>query len=306
MGTTLENGIYLPSEGERNCYSGLAVNWQSLDSHLGNTNIHVTINDKQAWNGHIADTTIHVTSADKSKWDAVTSKADDSAVMHLTGNETSTGFKQFDNIILNNSIKAIGLDNQTVDLNNCYSTFAPSNAGNGNIQYYCCNTNGATANISNLPEKISFFLESVTFRVVTGVAHVKQTLYCYGNKTYVRYYNGSTWTSWINVHDELEPSSLSLPSGKTSDCIDISSYITALDGTNNSYTPPSNGWITISAYSCTEIYAYLNNLWGSNNARPTAGTIRVMLPVLKNIAVTICITGGGLNFARFIPCQGNI
>ena len=114
MGTTLDNGIYLPDEGERNCYEGLAGNWVALDNHLGSTNIHVTINDKQAWNGHVADTTIHVTSADKqawnghvadsvkhvtaedkAKWDAVTSKADDSAVVHKTGNETVAGIKSF-------------------------------------------------------------------------------------------------------------------------------------------------------------------------------------------------------------------
>ena len=51
MGTTLDHGIYLPDEGERNCYDGLAGNWVALDNHLGSTDIHVTINDKQAWNG---------------------------------------------------------------------------------------------------------------------------------------------------------------------------------------------------------------------------------------------------------------
>ena len=31
MGQTLPNGIYLPAEGERNCYDGLEGNWRSLD-----------------------------------------------------------------------------------------------------------------------------------------------------------------------------------------------------------------------------------------------------------------------------------
>ena len=31
MGQTLTNGIYLPAEGERNCYDGLEGNWRSLD-----------------------------------------------------------------------------------------------------------------------------------------------------------------------------------------------------------------------------------------------------------------------------------
>lgn len=35
MGSTLEHGIYLPSEGEKNCYSGLANNWQTVDTNIG-------------------------------------------------------------------------------------------------------------------------------------------------------------------------------------------------------------------------------------------------------------------------------
>ena len=34
MGTTLAHGIYLPSEGERNCYAGLKVNWETLDQKV--------------------------------------------------------------------------------------------------------------------------------------------------------------------------------------------------------------------------------------------------------------------------------
>ena len=35
MGSTLEHGIYLPSEGEKNCYQGLAGNWNKVDGALG-------------------------------------------------------------------------------------------------------------------------------------------------------------------------------------------------------------------------------------------------------------------------------
>ena len=130
MGQTLENSIYLPDEGETNCYSGLASNWRALDTlkgsyslhainvdihvtaaeketwngkadasaltaHTGDTTIHVTAEDKQAWDNHVADTVKHVTAEDKAKWDAVTSKADDSAVVHKSGGETISGIKTF-------------------------------------------------------------------------------------------------------------------------------------------------------------------------------------------------------------------
>ena len=107
MGTTLQHGIFLPAEGERNCYDGLASNWTILDgvvggysSHAANLTIHVTAEDKSKWDAvtnkadssaltaHTGDTTIHVTAADKTKWDAVTGKADASALTTHTGDNT--------------------------------------------------------------------------------------------------------------------------------------------------------------------------------------------------------------------------
>ena len=42
MGQTLTHGIYLPDEGERNCYNGLAANWQLLDGAVGTIAEHST------------------------------------------------------------------------------------------------------------------------------------------------------------------------------------------------------------------------------------------------------------------------
>ena len=42
MGQTLTHGIYLPDEGERNCYDGLAGNWQLLDNSVGTIAEHST------------------------------------------------------------------------------------------------------------------------------------------------------------------------------------------------------------------------------------------------------------------------
>lgn len=57
MGQTLDNGIYLPSKGERNCYDGLASNWTTLDAVVG------------GYNAHVANENIHITSAERNKWD---------------------------------------------------------------------------------------------------------------------------------------------------------------------------------------------------------------------------------------------
>ena len=42
MGQTLTHGVYLPDEGERNCYSGLAANWQILDTSVGTIAAHTS------------------------------------------------------------------------------------------------------------------------------------------------------------------------------------------------------------------------------------------------------------------------
>lgn len=42
MGQTLTHGIYLPDEGERNCYAGLAANWNILDGAVGTVADHTT------------------------------------------------------------------------------------------------------------------------------------------------------------------------------------------------------------------------------------------------------------------------
>ena len=42
MGQTLTHGVYLPDEGERNCYAGLAANWQILDTSVGTVAEHTT------------------------------------------------------------------------------------------------------------------------------------------------------------------------------------------------------------------------------------------------------------------------
>ena len=48
MGQTLTHGIYLPDEGERNCYSGLAANWQLLDSSVGTIAEHTSALSEKA------------------------------------------------------------------------------------------------------------------------------------------------------------------------------------------------------------------------------------------------------------------
>ena len=46
-----------------------------FNTHVNNTDIHVTKNDKDGWDEHVADTVIHVTQADKDLWNATLENA---------------------------------------------------------------------------------------------------------------------------------------------------------------------------------------------------------------------------------------
>ena len=122
---------------------------------------------------------------------------------------------------------------------------------------------------------------------------------------------GRALAKWSDVQtykvNALEPSSLSLPSGNLNDIIDISSYLTYLDGSSaNTYIAPANGWISITMSNCSGIQAYINGLWGHQIVRPTTGGVRFFMPICKNMTANILIFGGTIDNARFIPCQGNV
>ena len=104
----------------------------------------------------------------------------------------------------------------------------------------------------------------------------------------------------------VEPSSLSLPSGNANDVIDISSYLVNLDGTPNTYTAPVNGWIAITMSNSSGIQAFITGFWGHQVVRPSLGSVRFLMPILKDKTANILIFNGSIDNARFIPCQGNV
>ena len=195
MGQTLENGVYLPSEGERNCYAGLKTNWEILDQKVADVtalqqavagalhreiveslpttdinpntiymvlsgtsatenvyNEYMYVNN--AWEligtsatdltnyytkgeidgklllkanasdltSHTGDTTIHVTTADKTTWNTVASKANDSDVVHKSGNETVGGIKSFSD---DTFIKSLNFTNEVASASSSSSAIMP-------------------------------------------------------------------------------------------------------------------------------------------------------------------------------------
>jgi len=300
MGTTLDNGIYLPDEGERNCYEGLAGNWVALDNHIGSTNIHVTINDKQAWDGHVADATIHVTSADKQAWNghvadsvkhvtaedkqAWNGKADASALTAHTG-DTTIHVTAEDKQAWNGKADASALTAHTGDTT-IHVTSADKQAWDGHI----------ADTVKHVTAE-----DKAKWDAVTSKADDSDVVHKSGNETI----NGNKTFSSING---VEPSSLGMPD--LNNGIDISSYITIGNTDNNYYTPPANGWIWIRLIGNGA--SIRQGDFGSNaNYVANSGTsekwVETCLLVTKDIQATIrCRNITGIIGAKFYPCLGNV
>ena len=117
-------------------------------------------------------------------------------------------------------------------------------------------------------------------------------------------YFSDCYTSKING---VEPSSLGMPVAPSSTSyVDISSYITVLDSSSaNTYTPPSNGYITFAVTgNLVQIFHDygLQGKWSVQAGNANRGFI----PVLGGVEVKIYITASNVDKFWFIPCQGNV
>ena len=168
--------------------------------------------------------------------------------------------------------------------------------GNTSFNIVCYNTDGNNQTVSD------------------GVSVIKSnTDTCFAPTTDNAVICGRSLAKWSDVKtykvNTLEPSSLSLPSGNDSDKIDISSYITDLNGTPNLYTPPANGYLTFTFSSGSRVQIYpisgggVSSMWVSGGS---AGIIRGFMPVLKNSVLRIVINATTMVSFYFIPCQGNV
>ena len=131
---------------------------------------------------------------------------------------------------------------------------------------------------------------------------------------------GRTTNKWSDVQtykvNNLEPSSLSLPSGRNTR-IDISSYFTNLgSGDTNSYSVSANGYIYMQLKDIATVHCFDFESLSTTVAdyiqtfsRGNDGQLYVLFPVKKDhifkstwyTTTTVTISG-----AYFIPCQGNV
>ena len=117
-------------------------------------------------------------------------------------------------------------------------------------------------------------------------------------------YFSDCYTSKING---LTPSSLGMPVAPSSTSyVDISGYITVLDSSSaNTYTPPSNGYITFNVTGNLVQIFHDYGLQGKWTVQ-AGNANRGFIPVLGGVEVKIYITASSVDKFWFIPCQGNV
>ena len=175
-----------------------------------------------------------------------------------------------------------------------YIQFRKTSNGSSDITLYCATFDSNNQDISS---GLTFFKAVDGSSVFCSISDNDVSL---GNNSY-KFKDVRTY-----LLNGLTPSSLSLPTDNASNIIDISSYITALDGSANSYQALDNGWIALTIESCSGIQANISGYWGHQVVRPSIGTVRFLMPICKNMTVGIYIFNGTLSYAKFIPCQGNV
>lgn len=297
--------MFLPAEGERNCYEGLAANWVALDGMIG------------GYSAHAANLTIHVTAADKEAWNG---KADDTAVMHLTGDETADGNKTF-----NGDTNCVGELNQTVPFKMTADTSFVTGTKNSRIYdqngFLCANEPIIYNNNRNIRRAWYLYNNSSGATVSAGFNFI---LAASGQKVFYPLSdsdtdNGSSSAYWKNTYSKqinsVNPGALSLPQDRSAR-VDISAYFTnTASGDSNQMTVPADGWIFLALDNVVVINLVCNTTGGLTNyadsrARASVGSLLVTFPVRKNdvFKTTWYTTAAAVTVsnAYFIPCKGNI
>ena len=237
--------------------------------------------------------------------------AQDSDVVHKSGDESVIGSKRFGVVQSFTGYPTIRLYNTNDDIN-----VLPSYARQQDIRFTDKNDNIIAYFIfqhrSDANEPFRTCWRQVRLDGTSGYYSVNFNnlgeFYPENNNAIAL---GRTTNKWSDVQtykvNALEPSSLSLPD--IANKIDISSYITDLAGGLNNYTPPANGWISVQVDN-SSVNNYIRCAYdvimvkSSGNGQGSA--LSCLIPVIANTKVGIRAVCTTLAYAYFIPCQGNV
>ena len=338
----------------------------SYDTHIADTDIHVTTADKTKWNNGVSqsyvfrysstalvasstnsntllDNTDNLKVGDKvidssgvlfsitaidtenstfTIGTALIDLAQDSDVMHLSGNESASGNKNFKGLITTIPDETLwpATTNTTADITSLGgSSIHVEYKSSGKLT----DLSGGAWTVVELGEGCFFFRTNngadIRFKhfptnsvnriyVVNGAnRHINDLIPDQDNTRDV----GSNSLRWATFNG-LNPSALSLPD--LDNGIDISSYITVNGGNKESfYTPPANGWVSVRLSRTSGSFAVLLNQGGmASSGRDITSesgikTADAMLPVVGGVQVSInSALADSVVSAYFYPCLGNV
>ena len=252
--------------------------------------------------------------------------AQDSDVVHKTGNETISGNKTFgSDLYVANTDTTANTPNLT--LRNYKVDRGTTDTGVQTIQFLDKNAKALTliesrrtSNGNTGTNIFSYNTDDNNNTVSGGVTIIKGKTYTnFAPSTDNAVTCGRPLAKWSDVQtykvNALEPSSLSLPSDRNAR-IDISSYITNLgNGDDNIYTVPANGYIYLYFTSINGVICFSQTSGGLTNYAQTFvryqgdGQLYAFFPVRKSdnfVAKIYTSSTAVVQSAYFIPCQGNV
>ena len=330
MGQTLTHGIYLPDEGERNCYNGLAANWQLLDGAVGTIAEHTTalagkapavhthtkadITDFPAY-GNTAGTICE--GNDSRLSDARTpvahthTKSDVTDLFNSantwTGNNSYTGIVSLDS---SSDVAEQFKQKLPKDVSASNDSMARVNALVDSAGHYVVVetighwSNYVAKNITLKYKNDSAKQRAVEFRLYSdgsGIFYAQSPFACD---------LGNAYNKWKSLNG-INPGALSLPTTDTSKLVYFSGEITDLTGGLNSKSFAMDGWITIFMPNVSGDFIAIDTSIGQVISISGTGVgdanIGCICPVRAGVTNRIyCKCSGGSLTAACAPCEGNV
>ena len=316
MGQTLTHGVYLPDEGERNCYAGLAANWQILDTSVGTIAEHTSALSVKAPLVH-------------------THTKSDITDFPAYGNTAGTICEGNDSRLSDarTPVAHTHTKSDVTDLFNSANTWTSINTSQREIcisgdrdAYIAPMWEGASSGIAFLNSDAT---KTFVFGQYTTDANNRKAIDGTKGRLLIRTgeRNGETVldfepratnailgsvTNRFKSLNGVNPGALSLPRGYTEEgadkhYINIASVIQTLDGTIYNYTMPDNGWICVRAEQAQQVHVTLSTWYfGQSVSHPTGSTLIVSVPFRKNDQISLRVKAVSLQYARFYPMQGNV
>ena len=338
MGQTLTHGVYLPDEGERNCYNGLASNWSILDGAVGTIAEHTSALSGKAPLVHthvksdITDFPVYGTTAgticegnDSRLSDART------PVAHTHGKSDITDlFNSANTWTGQNTFKATVTYEGSFALYWKRSNLTAGTLPNSAIYY------GTTRYTDSAGTTITLHRGVVNS---SGRHYYTQTLYAFNDtsKSCSMSYGidkdganssftfnaeriipgdnnatdlGTSDNKWKSLNG-VNPGALSFPRiGTTAntDYIDVSGNIDLSTTASQTFTAPATGWFCISFRydKVTLCRISAANMRGDCVPLGSDGYVGCYIPVTEGVTITVRVNATAIYNARIYLCQGNV